>query len=150
MAHSYGSSFFCFILLWLVKSNITSAEVSGLGVPCETVRDCSSIANSKCINSTCACPPDFVPHSTNSSCIPGTTNKSPRDVTSEPEHQTSPLADGNGTTTATSGSELAKNTSIPHHAEKEKSARQQEKHSGGSSVVPISFLAVIWVAHLVT
>jgi hypothetical protein len=48
-------------------------------------------------------------------------------VTSEPEHQTSPLADGNGTTTATSGSELAKNTSIPHHAEKEKSARQQEK-----------------------
>jgi hypothetical protein len=63
------------------------------------------------------------------------------------DEKKSPFANRNYTTPATPSYERGENIEKPTSTEKIK--KTEKKGSGGSSVVQISFLGVIWVVHLV-
>jgi len=51
-----------------------SQFVPVLGGSCDMPANCSSIINSMCQNFSCVCVSDFVAHSSNKACLPGTLN----------------------------------------------------------------------------
>ncbi|KDR12459.1 prion-like-(Q/N-rich) domain-bearing protein 25 [Zootermopsis nevadensis] len=70
MACSCEIRVLCLVMFWLASSYSAFASGPMLGSSCETQENCSDIANSTCINSTCACVQNFVPGNQNRSCLP--------------------------------------------------------------------------------